>query len=208
MNGQTLEKWDAKPWRESRYWGRLILQTPVDLWLFTELIEKTNPSVIVEVGMLEGGFFEWLYDATSHIECLENRRAIIFGIDIETPSGIVKRRRVRVREVDSIFATKELHAVGLRSAIDLSRKRLDNRPVIFILDDDHAPAHVYKELESYSAICKPGDWIVVCDTVPVQGLAWTVSSWLETAEGREFVAEPVDRFGLSNHRGGWLRKVK
>jgi cephalosporin hydroxylase len=204
LNGQTLEKWDGKPWRRSRYKGRLILQTPVDLWLFTELIERVNPSVIVEVGMLEGGFHDWLYDLTN--TGLLAEAAVILGIDIDPPVWTSRIGRRWIRKGDSLEATKK--KFGLRSIVRRERERLDNRPVIFILDDDHTPTHVFEELDAYSALCKPGDWIVVCDTVPVPGLAWTVDNWLGTDLGSGFMAVPLDRFGLSNHRGGWLRKVE
>lgn len=64
--------------------------------------------------------------------------------------------------------------------------------------------HVAIELRTYAKFCRLGDWLIVCDTVPVDGLE-DVSRSFAKINGFEVLG--LDRFGLSNHRGGWLRKL-
>jgi len=191
MKGQTLDKWNGKPWRQSVFEGVPILQTPVDLWLFTELVERVVPSYIVEVGMFKGGFTRWLLRLTSQT------RTTIVGVDVEIPHGLPMSRRLAAIQGDSI------------ESCGIVRDRIERGTghKIIILDDDHEPAHVLGELDNYSEMCEPGDWIVVCDTVPVPGLEEAVGRWLDTVGAKDgWRTMPVDRFGLSNNRGGWLRK--
>ena len=198
MKNQTLDKWNGKPWRKSVFNGKPILQTPVDLWLFTELIQRIKPAVIVEVGMFEGGFTEWLLRLAES----SDDRMMIAGVDLKVPR-VMKARGTRFFQGDSIEQSENVASVVSRIH---SRS---SRPAIIILDDDHDPDHVVEELEVYSAMCRPGDWLVVCDTVPVESLEEAVSDWLfRVGQSDGWQNMKLDRFGLSNNRGGWLKKGK
>jgi cephalosporin hydroxylase len=211
MNGQTLEAWDLKPWKAGRsiygrahggseYRERPILQTPVDLWLFTELIQDVRPMLIVECGVFEGGFSTWLHDLT------EDNSTLIVGIDKKLPDVY--------RESDLWYRLKGVEKDTLDSDVFHYLRELltpdgdDKRePTLFILDDDHDPDHVTQELNMMSSLAYPGDWIVVCDTTPLPALEAAVRRWVGYSREDGFVAVPVDRFGLSNHRGGWITRV-
>jgi len=199
MNGQTLRRWDKKPWRQTKFQGKLLLQTPVDLVLFMELIERIEPGLIVEFGVLQGGFARWLRMMTARL----GFETLVGGVDLVVPedfySGYGNGR------VDSI-ARDSLDPMTADAVDFWIGEFAVFRPAIIILDDDHEPEHVAAELASYLPLLKPGDWIVVCDTVPVRGLEGAVRRFVDASDRIEIV--DVDRFGLSNHRGGWLRVVE
>lgn len=52
-------------------------------------------------------------------------------------------------------------------------------------------------------VTRPGDWLIVCDTIRVVGLEKAVRAW---TSGSDFARAGLDRFGLSNNRSGWLRR--
>ncbi len=201
MKDQTLEAWDRKPWRQSKYKGRLILQTPVDLVLFSELIECIRPELIFEFGVLEGGFTRWLVD-----QCIAHRtKTCIVGIDRTLPPDVFdKPAEFGVQAVGIEGDTLELNTVSqVRKIVQMSIDTV--RTKLFIFDDDHLPKHVLSELTVYSDLCNLGDRMVVCDTIPVSSLEENVADWLN--QNKDFHTFRCDRFGLTNHRGGWIIRV-
>jgi cephalosporin hydroxylase len=163
----------------------LLLQTPVDLWLFEELLQEVRPRLVVESGVLEGGFSWWLIDRlrTHLIE------ADFFGIDVVLPD------EYPFPAVKGDAADPAVIAQVVERMPELGRR-------LIILDDDHDPDHVVRELDQWKTVLRPEDFIVVCDTVPVPELEEAVHQW---ASRSGFVSR-CDRFGLSNHRGGWLTR--
>lgn len=194
MYEQSLDKWKEKPWRQTRYKKKLLLQTPVDLAIFEELIEEVRPRAIIEAGVLEGGFSLWLRDrCKSH-----NLACSIIGIDARLPCWYH-------HYLDSGILGIERDTLDPETLICLYKLVKRSEPKIVILDDDHTPYHVVQELEAYSDLLSPGDYIVACDTIQVEGLLEAVSFWLS---GRpDLSSMPLDKYGLSNHRAGWIKKV-
>jgi len=190
---QSLRLWRRKPWRKSRYKGRSLLQTPVDLILVEELLERARPGLIVESGVHEGGFSEWLADRSE----IHGLGALVVGIDRRLPEGFGLGRRIEGFESDSLDP---------ETIAQVEARQVDQSSTIVFLDDDHSPSHVLRELDVWSGVLKGGDWLIVCDTVQVRGLEAAVRRWLR--ENPDFEAVGRDRFGLSNHRGGWLRRKR
>lgn len=206
MRQQSLDAWNKKPWVNSTFHGRKILQTPVDLWLLSELIDKSRPGLIVELGVLEGGLSLWLNFKTQSAGI----RCRIIGVDHKIPQDVfTSHSRVAERlfgiEGDVLdVVTIDWVGKTIKAIDDGAFPEIDPAaPRIVILDDDHDPDHVAIELRTYAKFCRLGDWLIVCDTVPVDGLEGVSRSF---AKINGFEVLGLDRFGLSNHRGGWLRK--
>ncbi len=185
LGGLRLAKWHNLPWKRSKYRGRAILQTPVDLWLFTELIERLRPGLFVEVGVNEGGFTAWLLDTISAVDS----RTVVLGVDRDFGrfQGIgILSRNLRLVEADAL-------ADSVVAEIELRRT---TRPTIFLLDDDHSPEHVERELDQFGGLSRPGDWLIVGDSTTVVGLDQVAENFVGSGGGFRIVPE---RFGLSNH---------
>lgn len=200
--GLTLKRWNVKPWKQSDYRGRRILQTPVDLWLLSEWIDRAAPSLIVELGVNDGGFTLWLHDQANTIRQLGTT---IVGIDRKLPEASPGLDSVMIELVEAdTLSAKAFDAVAREiQHIDDDSELVSDTPRLFILDDDHSPKHVVGELEKWSQLCRPGDWLLVCDTIRVVGLEMAVRAW---TDGSDFERAGADRFGLSNNRSGWLRR--
>jgi len=204
----NLDKWDRKPWKESKYRGRTILQTPVDLWLFSELLDRLRPGLIVELGVHASGFSLWLHDQTrirsmrTWILGIDRKLPDLFGGQIVFPSRFwgIQADTLSVEALDFVRAKiQRIDDHGIFESVGIDAEA----PRLFILDDDHDPAHVIRKLEAWGEFCRPGDWLIVCETIRVVGLEMAVRTW---TSGRQFAVSGIDRFGLSNHRSGWLRR--
>ena len=186
--GLNLRKWHALPWKRSRYKGRAILQTPVDLWLMTELVEQTSPTLFVEVGVNEGGFSAWLLDLFSGLATSTR----LLGIDHRD----LWQHHHNAKPIFSrSMRFEKLDALDPMIPAEIERLRGDGVVIVF-LDDDHSPDHVAAELDHYSGVLHPGDQLIVADSTTVRGLNRVC---LDFVGSSHFAHKNRDRFGLSNH---------
>jgi cephalosporin hydroxylase len=92
-------------------------------------------------------------------------------------------------------------------------------PVLVLLDSDHHAAHVRAELDAYAPLVTVGSFLVVEDTNvngrPVlpdfgPGPAEAVEAWLASpTEGPIFQRDALpERYLITMHPGGWLRRVR
>ncbi len=182
---------------DSRIWttltnrhGQRILKYPTDLYVYEEIIRRTQPDVIVETGSFEGGSAGWFAQFAG-----------VVSVDIRRPSV-------------SIPGVEFLEGDSVQMAGEVARLVGDQRTLV-TLDSDHNAAHVLAELEAYAPIAT--DYLVVEDTAvdvygievddyPGGGPGAAVQTWL--AEHEEWQPDlQCDRFLLGMNPGGWLRKI-
>lgn len=154
---------DQHNWIHQTNWlGEPSLQTPQDLILFQEMIYKTKPRYIIEVGVAWAGsvlFYASLLEAMD-IEC------DIIGIDIYIPEDLKERiyshrvaKRIRLINASSIE----------QSTIDEVKSIIgDCRNTLVHLDSHHTHDHVLAELNLYSPLVGKGYYLVCGDTVVEQ----------------------------------------
>lgn len=138
--------------------GEPMLQTPDDIITIQELIFKTKPEIIIEVGVAWAGTL-LLYESLSNYT---NTKKII-GIDIFIPQDLKKR----------IFAKKKTNKIKLITGDSTSHtifkkiKKLCGKykNILIHLDSDHTKNHVLKELNLYSTLLKKNNYIIVGDTI-------------------------------------------
>jgi cephalosporin hydroxylase len=209
---------DSYNWIHQTNWlGEPSLQSPQDLILFQEMIYKTKPRYIIEVGVAWAGsilFYATLLDAMG-IEC------DIIGLDIYIPEDLKERiyshsvaKRIRLINASSIE----------QSTVDEVKNIIgDHRDILVHLDSHHTHEHVLSELRLYSPLVGKGYYMVCGDTVVEQipeqthrDRPWGKGNNPKTALD-EFMAEN-DRFVVdmeinnkilfSNQPGGYLICVK
>jgi len=137
--------------------GVPVLQTSEDLILMQELIFKTQPDVIIEVGIAHGG---GLIFYASIFELLGKGKVV--GIDIE-----IREHNRMVVEAHPLYKRIEMiegDSVSDEIIQEIKRRIAANSNVIVFLDSDHTKPHVFKELQLYQQFVKPGGYIVVLDT--------------------------------------------
>lgn len=156
----VLVRADKYDWIHQTNWlGEPILQLPQDMFALQEIIFKTRPKYIIEIGVAWGGsllFYSTLMQALGGEG--------IVGIDIYIPDDLKERIMSHGKLSDRIKliagSSIDMETVEkVKSIIDNSRE------VMVILDSSHTQEHVLNELKFYSPFVSKGNYLVVSDTI-------------------------------------------
>jgi cephalosporin hydroxylase len=188
-------------WKNTRWLSVNAYKTPLDLWIYQELLVTLRPQLVIETGTAAGGSALFLATVCDAIDCGE-----IVSIDSEARLGRPSHARVTY-VMGSSTAPETLAAVAQRAR--------GKAPVMVILDSDHSHDHVLAELRKYSEFVTPGSYLVVEDTnlsghpvVPNfgPGPMEAIRDFLRERSDFEPDAEQ-EKFFLSFNAGGYLRRA-
>ncbi len=192
----------AEPELQQTWLGREILKSPFDCWIYQEIIWRTRPDWIIELGVMFGGashFFASLCDLVGHGQVL--------GVDISlAKAGDPQNDRIEYLEGSSTSA----------AVFEEVARRVSGGKVLVIADSDHEKDHVLAELNLYSRLVPVGCYYVVEDTlndvmgwhpVPNEGPQAAAKAFL--AQNRAFIADRrwAERYILSLNPLGYLLRV-
>lgn len=180
----------------SAFWrGVQVAKSPLDLWVYQEIIHETKPEILLETGSHTGGsayFFACLFDLIGQGE--------IVSVDtVSYPK--VQHPRITYITGDSVdpftIATMADHAKGKRTMV--------------ALDSLHTYAQVARELACYHPLVTPGCYLVVEDVNP--SLVDDPRMW-GTQAVTEFLASHPDftadlsreKFLITCNTNGWLKR--
>lgn len=156
----VLVKADRYDWiHQTNWFGEPILQLPQDMFALQEVIYRTRPEYIIELGVAWGGSL--LFYSTL-MEALGGKKVI--GVDIYIPQDLRERlalhgkisQRINLIEGSSV---EKLTIEKIKSIIKGSQK------LLIILDSHHTFKHVLKELRLYSTLVGKGFYIICGDTI-------------------------------------------
>lgn len=197
--------WYSTPttWGMTRYRGVPTMKSPFDMQMYHEIIMATRPGLIIETGTAYGG------SALHFADCQQMAgvtAGAVLSIDVEA--------RQECSHPGVVFHAGSSTSVHAQTAARAAAA--DCKTVLVSLDSDHTRAHVAAELNIYAELVTPGSFLVVEDTNigghPVEsggddgGPLAAVDAFL--SEHAEFVREPLcERYLLTMHPGGWLRRV-
>ncbi len=157
---KVLVQADRYRWiHQTNWFGEPVLNLPQDMFALQEIIFKTRPRFIIEVGIAWGGSL--LFYSTL-MEALGGER--IIGVDIYIPDDLKKR-------LASYDKLSERLTLVKGSSIDqdtLSQIKSivgDCRAVMILLDSCHTHDHVLKELQVYSPLIGKGFYLICGDTI-------------------------------------------
>ena len=183
------------------WFGYHLIKTPLDLWIYQELLVRTRPDIVVQTGTFNGGsalYLAMMQDLMGH--------GWVISIDIEDrPNRPIHPRLSYITgsSVDQGVVAYVFKQVGAGRAM-------------VILDSDHHAGHVYNELIAYSPLVQLGDYLIVEDTNlnghPVYadfgpGPMEAVDKFL--AEHDSFSVDTgCERFLMTLNPGGYLRRRK
>lgn len=157
---EVLTAADRYNWIHQTTWfGEPLLQVPHDMFALQEIIYRTRPRFIIEVGVAWGGSL--LFYSTL-MEVLGGER--IIAIDIYIPDDLKQRINAFERLADRITW---INGSSIETATIEQVKSLigDSRDVLIVLDSNHTHEHVLAELRLYSPLVGKGKYLVCGDTV-------------------------------------------
>jgi cephalosporin hydroxylase len=188
------------------YWlGVHCVKSPLDLWIYQEIVHETRPDLIVETGTWLGG--SALHFA-SLLDLIDNGRVV--SIDLEPRK-------------DEYPTHPRVAYWGGRSSVDpalledLRRETDASERVMVVLDSDHRKEHVLAELDAYAPLVTPGCYLVCEDTAinghPIfaahgPGPAEALAEWLPRHRDEWEVDPRREKFLMTFNPGGFLRSIR
>jgi cephalosporin hydroxylase len=214
----VLIRADEHRWiHQSSWFGEPLLNLPQDMFSIQDIIWRTRPEYIIEVGVAWGGGL--LFEAML-LEVLGGKKVI--GLDIFIPNNLKERLmshgaisdKIELIEGDS---TSDETIEKVKSILNGSTKTL------VILDSYHTHEHVLNELRTFAEFVGKDQYLICGDTIvehiPEQKhrpRPWGPGNNPGTAV-REFLTkndrfivdtELENKLLLSCHPGGYLKAVK
>lgn len=186
---------------QQTYWlGVPILKSPLDCWVYQEIIHEQRPDLIIETGTDLGGsalFLASLCDLVGH--------GRVISIDVRAVAR-VRHPRLTLIVGDS---TSEPVLEQVRQAARASQRSM------VILDSDHSAAHVGRELRAYREFVTPGSYMVAEDTnvnghpvMPEHGPGPFEAVHDFITEDRDFeIDRSREKFLLTYFPDGFLKRV-
>lgn len=150
---------DRHNWIHQTSWlGEPSLQTPEDLITFQEIIFRTKPDFLLEVGVAWAGsllFYATIMESIGHGQ--------IIGIDIFIPDDLKDR-------IFSHSVSKRIKLIQSSSLLENSYQKINNiigknKNTMVHLDSDHTEEHVFKELSMYSELVTKENYLICGDTI-------------------------------------------
>lgn len=181
-----------------RWLGVPIRQNILDLWTTQETIAEIRPDFLIETGSFHGGsalFYAHLFDL------MGNGRVI--SIDV-AQNHDVTHPRIQ-------FWTGSSIDYGIHERL---RKEVSGQ-IMVILDSAHDATHVRQELELYAPLVTAGSYFLVQDGIsdihPLYrkyrpGPLVAIKNFLSEHEEFEVDQERTQRFVITHHPMGWLRR--
>lgn len=157
---EVLVEADQHRWiHQTNWFGEPVLNLPQDMFALQEIIFRTRPKYIIEVGVAWGGsllFFSTL------LEVLGGEKVI--GIDIFMPDDLIQRLSSHGKISDRIELIK---GSSLEASTIMQVEAIigTSRDIMVILDSYHTHEHVMAELKTYSSFVGKGHYLVCCDTI-------------------------------------------
>lgn len=179
------------PAKHGTWRGVRAIRYPTDLILYAEIIQKQKPDLIVETGTRYGGTALFLADM-----CRLVNHGKVISIDIDDQFGEVpSHTKLTCLRGDSALADTVSQVVA---------KSGDT--ALVILDSDHSPEHVYRELHAYADLVHVGGYMIAED-LQSEGAHKAIKRFLN--ERSDFALDKsAGKYGIHAGEGGFLKRVE
>lgn len=143
---------------QTTYLGIKTLKSPMDAWVYQQIIFETEPDVIIEIGNAHGGSALFL----AHI-CDNIGRGRVIGIDLShkhVPEKVKQHPRITLIQGDACENFEKV-----KQLISIEER------VLVIEDSLHTYENTLNVLRLYSQLIKIGDYFIVEDSILHHGLS-------------------------------------
>lgn len=153
----VLEILQRRSLTETTYFGIKTVKSPLDFWIYREIIFEQKPDIIIEIGSFCGGTAL----ALAHI-CDNMGHGNIISLDIShsmVPGIVTDHPKILLIEGDACQSFGKVKDVISTD---------DN--ILIIEDSAHTFDNTLKVLNTYSPLIRPGGYFIVEDTICHHGL--------------------------------------
>lgn len=153
---RVLEVMQDRLMHSSTYFGVRALKSPLDFWIYQEIIYAMKPDFIVEIGNAYGGATL----ALAHIcDLIGSGQVLAIDISHQNIGEVVKKHpRIRLMEGDATELYPEV------------RKLIAGRRTLVIEDSSHTYENTLSILNKYTELTHVGDYFIVEDSICHHGL--------------------------------------
>ncbi len=154
---EVLEQLQQRIMQRSKYFGIKTLKSPLDFWIYQEIIFRSKPDVVIEIGNYQGGSTL----ALAHLlDALGSGRVIAIDIDQQLIPELVREHpRVLLLEGDACARFPDVQAL-----------LTPGERVLVIEDSSHTYDNTLEVLRTYSPLIADGDYLIVEDSICHHGL--------------------------------------
>jgi cephalosporin hydroxylase len=194
--------YESKVWSKSTRWlGVSVLKSPLDLWIYQEIIYRNKPDLIVECGTFKGG-------SAFYMACICD----LVGTGKILAVDKVLRKRLPTHGRINYFRGNSVSPETI-DYVRAAAAKVQN--VMVVLDSNHAKDHVLKEIQAYSTIVTRGQYLIVEDGNinghPVKpnfgpGPAEAIDEFLKTNPDCFEIDRTCEKFWMTFNPGGYLRR--
>lgn len=156
----VLVRADKYNWiHQTNWFGEPILNLPQDMFAIQEIIFKTKPKYIIELGVAWGGSLLF-YSTMMEVLGGEN----VIGVDIYMPEDLKKRLNSHgtISQRLILINDSTIDKGTITKVKDIVK---DCREVMVVMDSFHTHDHVLNELRYYSPLVGKGFYIICGDTI-------------------------------------------
>ena len=151
---------DRHSWiHQTNWFGEPVLNLPQDMFAIQEVIFRTRPKYIIEIGVAWGG---GLLFYSTLMEALGGKKVI--GIDIYMPDDLKERLFSHGKISDRLVLINQ-SSVDPQTIKQVKSIIGQSRDVLVLLDSFHTHNHVLEELKMYSPLVGKGQYMVCGDTI-------------------------------------------
>jgi cephalosporin hydroxylase len=142
----------------TNWFGEPCLQLTQDLFAFQEIIYKTRPDIILEIGVAWGGSTLFYLNL-----CKTLGLKGVVGVDIFIPKDL-RQRLIKKKPKNTFLKLIQGSSIDQKT-MNQVKKIVKGKKVFIILDSNHTHDHVLSELNFYSKLMKKGQYLICGDTI-------------------------------------------
>jgi len=147
------------------YLGVETWKFPNDLWVYTELILKVRPTVIIEIGNNAGGSALYLANYLETINDYETREGVENPLDCRMICVDISHSKLHPRATQHPRVARWILADGPTAGLEVRSLLRPDDKVMVIEDASHLRTPTLDLLEEFAPLVAKGSYFVVEDTI-------------------------------------------